>query len=357
MRNGAWLYTTVVHDYPSEVNPFRVVHVKWSAPEFESVLYPFFYRTMQGDIIYPSEGEGWYWQPEIVAAKAAGVKFDMLESWEFRPAPASGHPFAFMPEIYAERKRRKQAGDASEKPMKLGINGSYGKLAQSMGWQEDRGVPPYHCLEWAGYITSVTRAAMYAAAMQIPQAVIMLATDGIYSTQPLTLDLGDGLGQWEAKTHDEIIVAQSGVYWVRDGVDWAEFRRGFDAGSITRDGVLRAWSAGQRNYRARSTRFVTLGSALSSDELWRCWRRWRSLPKLCRLDPTGTKRQQLDKWTKDDRPDARLFRTLAIANPTPHLLSAPYPLPWYPAETRWNVQKEDGVDEREYAAEQMEAEI
>ena len=41
----------------------------------------------------------------------------------------------------------------------------------------------------------------------------MLATDAVYSTRPLSLDIGDGLGQWEAKVWSDLFVVQPGVYW------------------------------------------------------------------------------------------------------------------------------------------------
>ena len=41
----------------------------------------------------------------------------------------------------------------------------------------------------------------------------MLATDAVYSTHPLSLDIGDGLGQWEAKVWPDLFVVQPGVYW------------------------------------------------------------------------------------------------------------------------------------------------
>ena len=40
----------------------------------------------------------------------------------------------------------------------------------------------------------------------------MLATDAVYSTRPLSLDVGEGLGQWEAKVWRDLFVVQPGVY-------------------------------------------------------------------------------------------------------------------------------------------------
>ena len=41
----------------------------------------------------------------------------------------------------------------------------------------------------------------------------MLATDAVFSTQPLSLDIGEALGQWEEKVWPDLFIAQPGVYW------------------------------------------------------------------------------------------------------------------------------------------------
>jgi hypothetical protein len=44
--------------------------------------------------------------------------------------------------------------------------------------------------------------------------LLMLATDGIYTTEPLHhLTLGSELGQWEHKMHDEMFLVQPGIYF------------------------------------------------------------------------------------------------------------------------------------------------
>jgi hypothetical protein len=39
----------------------------------------------------------------------------------------------------------------------------------------------------------------------------MLATDAVFSTRPLSLDIGDGLGKWEEKVWPDLFIAQPGV--------------------------------------------------------------------------------------------------------------------------------------------------
>jgi hypothetical protein len=43
--------------------------------------------------------------------------------------------------------------------------------------------------------------------------VVMVATDAVFSTRRLSLEIGEGLGQWEEKIWPDLFVAQPGVYW------------------------------------------------------------------------------------------------------------------------------------------------
>jgi hypothetical protein len=72
---------------------------------------------------------------------------------------------------------------------------------------------PYHDSVAAGLITAFTRARLVEALAQDPEAVVMLATDALFSTRPLSLDIGEGLGQWEEKVWPDLFIAQPGVYW------------------------------------------------------------------------------------------------------------------------------------------------
>jgi hypothetical protein len=74
-------------------------------------------------------------------------------------------------------------------------------------------VAPYHDAVSAGLITSMTRARLTEALGPAPGAVFMVAADAVFSTQPLPLDIGEELGQWEEQTWPDLFVVQPGVYW------------------------------------------------------------------------------------------------------------------------------------------------
>jgi hypothetical protein len=65
----------------------------------------------------------------------------------------------------------------------------------------------------AGLITAITRATLTEAIGQDPHSVVMVATDAVFSTRPLPLDIGQRLGQWEEKIWPDLFIAKPGVYW------------------------------------------------------------------------------------------------------------------------------------------------
>ena len=123
-------------------------------------------------------------------------------------------PFEWVKALYEERRRL--GSDTREYPLKLALNSLYGKLAQRCG----RG--PYHDVVSAGLITAITRAQLLEALGQNPRSVVMLATDAVFSREPLSLDIGEAPGQWEEKVWPDLFIAQPGVYWSPS--DLAKFR-------------------------------------------------------------------------------------------------------------------------------------
>lgn len=172
------------------------------------------HRYKDGGIAWPRQGQGIYWSPELNAAELLGATITPGKGW--RCVQHCGcRPFDWIGEQYQYRKMIESAGGkAAGKPIKLGINALYGQFARRVG-----GGGAYHNPIYAGLITSLTRAALARAAAQKPHAVLMLATDGIYTTEPLILSLGPGLGQWECKTLETIHIVQPGLYWGRTADD------------------------------------------------------------------------------------------------------------------------------------------
>lgn len=162
-------------------------------------------RQKSGRLFWPSQGGGVYWSCEIAAAQKLGAQVAYTGPGWLYGTPCRCRTFPHVAPLYEARKSL--GADLRGYPIKLAINGLYGKLAQRIGH------PRFANLIWAGLITAMTRAALSAAAAHDPEAVIMFATDGIFTTRPLPLDLGEALGQWEAKEHGRLFIVQPGIYW------------------------------------------------------------------------------------------------------------------------------------------------
>jgi hypothetical protein len=315
LADGTWTH----HDSPPpNLQRYALYHITWDISRPDP-LYPFFFRDPHGHISFPPNGEGWYWGPEIIAATKHHPAGITIHEWfEFSPA-TTDRPFAFVAQEADRRFQFQQAGHPAEIPMKLGINSIYGKTAQQKGVRYTPDgrllLPRYYQPEWAGYVTSACRADVYDTAMQDPQAVITIATDGIYATRGLAVNRGNGLGEWKTETHDWMLSVQSGVYFVDDCGQTRACYRGFDRDSITPHRILAAWRSGGRVLPCTTNRFVTLGVALRSrtptHDIWLTWRR---APRTLRLDGHGTKRTSLSARQIPLAADG-LVDTVPIPNP------------------------------------------
>jgi hypothetical protein len=196
---------------------------------------PLPFRDDKGSIAYGTNFTGWAWGPEILSALAGWP--DIVEiggAWVY-DLQCEHQPFSFLPLVY--RERLKWGKEGAGKALKLGMNASYGKTAQSVG--DD---PPFQSWIWAGMTTAVTRGLLNDAICSADDRwnVLTLATDGIYATEPLKLwhrksaactcddpeklgappsdtgtsDLPKPLGGWEHKSIPEgVFVAKPGLYW------------------------------------------------------------------------------------------------------------------------------------------------
>lgn len=169
-------------------------------------------RQQSGRLFWPMQGNGVYWSPEIRAAQRLGamitvpVDHDRICGWRYE-RHCECRPFDWVAALFAYRQTLPTLQGI---PIKLAINSLYGRLAQRIG------NPRWANLIWAGLITAMTRAALIDAALSSGpggRGVVMLATDGVYSTNPLTVTEGGGLGQWETAVHDRLFVVQPGLYW------------------------------------------------------------------------------------------------------------------------------------------------
>ena len=267
LADGQWEHS-VSPTFDSRVfGMWRVEFDCWD-PSLLAYAFPLFYRDERRCVSYPMSVTGWYWTPE--AALVAGRKDARItESWTWHANGVPKYPFAFVADMYAQRQQWKAEGNAAEKALKLALNSLYGKMAQRAGWQEGRPLPAFHQLEWAGYVTSYTRAVLYRAMNMAGPGLIAVETDAVFSTVPLPkLPVSKSLGEWSLTEHEWITYLSSGTYWT----DSKAAYRGLDPDSLTHDDAIRWLRHG--NWRGslsgRTTRFVGSGRGLGTP-LHRCW--------------------------------------------------------------------------------------
>jgi DNA polymerase family B len=166
-------------------------------------------RLPNDRIVFPRSGaSGWWWRDEWLAAREGwkGLQFD--HAYVLR-RECDCKPFAFIPELFALRRQiGKETGAGIT--LKLALNSLYGKLAQTIGKAQ------FASRVWAGMITSGTRAQVLRLMLRHKKlgSVLMIATDGLFSTEEHAVDKEIVLGGWEHAEHESITLIRPGIYWL-----------------------------------------------------------------------------------------------------------------------------------------------
>lgn len=286
LKRGSWEFVKQF-----EPESFGVWNIDYRSKDSEvsedNRPQPLFCRSSNGSITYPTEVQGWYWSPE-----ANLVPSYVREGWVFRPDDDE-RPFEFVEGMYDQRRLLQEQGNSLERALKLILNSLYGKLAQTIGATKE-GPPRWHQLEYAGYITSYTRAMIYNAIQLNPDAIIAAETDAVFSTEPLDLPLSGRLGDWEEIKFDEICYLQSGFYYALSGDEVISKYRGMDKDRKTQQPLglpygevldhLYYWTGNgdvpPRPLVSNTTRFVGLGLGLRTSSVWRSWEKKARLISL-----------------------------------------------------------------------------
>lgn len=317
LRGAYWRRTDDFHGQPglwkssyrdSERNAARPHPLPWRGPGAE--------------VGFPAQNsEVWLWHHE--AKYATDVEY----GYELH-TPDQAKPFAYVEDMFNLRKLWKRQGLGGERALKLGMNSGYGKMAQRIGGSEKYGGrPKWHQLEWAGMVTSATRAQLWEAISLAPEHIIAVETDSIASTVPLGLELGEGLGQWELTEYDWITYIQSGIYFTSAGTAAGSKAktRGIDVKQLDYEEVLGFLGSDQSTPLLVNSRMF-IGLTNPRDYLYGQW-----TDSVKEVKVAGQKRLHLpSQCPACERGEsmATHMHQLAAAPLYGHAPSAKHPLPW-----------------------------
>lgn len=232
----AWREESLTHN-PVTFHPYGLYFVSWDVEFTPHQIGPLPWRDPTGRIFFPLKGSGWYW----------GIEVEECLGKSFPPHMYRAHtvmiptgldfasPFAWVQQMYDDRAAMKAAGNPAQKALKLGMNSLYGKLAQSTGARKDKRSgewlkPKWHNVLWAGWVTAATRARIFDALRKQRATVVAIETDAVFTTKPIPdITLGEGLGEWEETTIDQILYIFSGVYYALNNGVWKLKSRGVES--------------------------------------------------------------------------------------------------------------------------------
>lgn len=164
----------------------------------------------RGSIVFPRSGaSGYWWRDEwLVAREGWGKGVEFEHAFVLR-RECDCKPFSFVQAVF-DRRRAVDKESGEGKVLKLALNSVYGKLAQTIGSAQ------YASRAWAGMITSGTRAQILRLMLQHKDLanVLMIATDGLFSTEALPYDKEIKLGGWERNEYESITLVRPGIYWL-----------------------------------------------------------------------------------------------------------------------------------------------
>lgn len=271
---------------------------------------PLFNRDKNGSISYPRQAYGWYWSPEIKVLRKWADKgfgtFEIEEAVIYEPA-TDYKPFAWIEDIYEQRKKLQEAGDGAEVGLKLVLNTAYGKLAQQVGYmpadaKHPESIPPYHQLDWAGYVTSYTRAKIFEAGLEQIHNVIAFETDAIYLEAELyQIPVGDKLGEYRETKYKELTYINSGMYFgIKETGEEVYKLRGIQADTLTLEEIkdkLKLPEPG-RKILVPQHRFISAAQIVNHLNL-NNWRTWQIQNIDLKLYPVGKRVHYLCSCTPE----------------------------------------------------------
>jgi len=258
LNRGSWRRTD--HYEPGR---FAVYHVEYHGEVDRYGIHPLPFRDDNHNVVFPHRTTGWYWAPET--ALVADSEFATIHGgWVFDEDDPTDRPFAWIKTYYHNRQLLQKIGSPAEFTFKLIINAIYGCLAQRSGWDKiKKTAPKTHQLEWAGFITSACRAAVYSVAKTLGDDLVSIDTDGITSLRPFTgIENSKELGGWKLSEYQDGLFWQSGIYALQgNNGKWKTKMRGIERDTYTVEELFHCYRA-MEPLRLTRNSFISYGLAL-----------------------------------------------------------------------------------------------
>lgn len=265
---------------------FDVPRENW---KWMNEIYPLFRRQSDHSIIHAPRVDNWYHAPEA-ATVADDPYATCSEAWLYEDD--GSFPGAWVADAYDKRLALKDAGNPAELGIKLGLNASYGTIAQQCGWNRDTLKPPsWHQLELAGLITSTCRSMIFTMGKPVMKQVVSFDTDGIIMTANPGVADSKKLGGWGVKEYSGIIMLQNGLYWLRDmNGDWLPPKtRGISRRRIPLDvDAARDILLGDGTVQITKRMYTGFRAALHRD--WNTRGQWSDVPTTINIHTSGNRR-------------------------------------------------------------------
>jgi hypothetical protein len=329
-----------------ESGKFAVYHIRYESAPNSLGLYPLPKRMPNHmGVTWPHRVEGWFWAPEAELVKDDSDA-TFIEALIFDEDDPTDRPFAFLADYYRRRKDADYRGDPIGYTFKIIINAIYGQLAQRAGWDRKKNrAPKTHQLEWAGFITSGCRAAVYKAAVACGDKLVSINTDSVQALCPIPVEEGKELGQWEVKKYSDGVMWQAGIYFLRDelgydpalGYGWNKAKtRGIPKGSYQPEDLIIAMDA---NEPLRLTKHNFIPYTLADSGRWDELNTWADEDCVYRFGGNGFRRHGHDngtgrlagRWCATHCKGGTVHRTglLSLTNGVgTDIWSQPHYLPW-----------------------------
>jgi hypothetical protein len=110
----------------------------------------------------------------------------------------------------------------------------------------------------------------------------------------MEVDIGAGLGQWEASEYDDGLFWQSGIYILHNGTEWTKMRcRGIPPEAYNPDALLYSL-ANNEPLRVKSTNFIPYG--LADNGRMHQLNTWIEEENVYVMGGTGKRQHISDKW-------------------------------------------------------------